>query len=193
MCIGMKINKELIGNLIILLSGRCKPLYHTKLLKLLYLIDEEATKRIGTPITWLSYNVWQFGPVSEDVYFSKPEGVNKFSEFVRFDHVSDEKYIIRPINEFDDSEFSDLDLQIIEDVIKKYGTLNTKQLIEITHAKDSLWEKTKKMYGIQFSDQNKTSPVTLNFSDLLGNDGLKKTMYYNTLENIELQSTLCDV
>ena len=190
MCIGMKINKGLIGNLIIMLSEHCKPLYHTKLLKLLYLIDEEATKRIGAPITWLSYNVWQFGPVAEDIYFSKMEGVNKFSEFVRFELVSDGKYIIRPINKFDDSDFSDLDLQIIEDVIKKYGHLNTKQLIELTHAKDSLWEKTKKMYDIQFSDQNKTSSISLNFSELLDDDGFKKTIYYNTLENIELSSSI---
>lgn len=190
MCTGMKINKDLIGNLIILLSERCKPLYHTKLLKLLYLIDEEATKRLGSPITWLSYSVWQFGPVAEDVYFSKIEGVNKFSQFVRFDHVTDEKYIIRPVSEFDDSEFSNSDLQIIEDVIKKYGNLSTKQLIEITHAKDSLWEKAKKNYDIHFSDQNKTSSITLNFSELLGDDGFKKTIYYSTLENIELRSTL---
>jgi len=193
MCIGMKINKELIGNLIVLLSDRCKPLYHTKLLKLLYLIDEEATKRTGAPITWLSYNVWQFGPVAEDVYFSKIEGVNKFSEFIRFDHVSDEKYIIRSVVKFDDAEFSDLDMQIIEDVIGKYGSLNTKQLVEITHNKGSLWEKTKKTYAIQFSGQNKTSPITLNFSELLGDDPFKKTIYYNTLENVELQSTLYHV
>ena len=65
MCLGMYTNRNLIGNILILLSTRCKPLYHTKLLKLLYLIDEEATKRTGTPLTWLSYNVWQFGPVGE--------------------------------------------------------------------------------------------------------------------------------
>lgn len=189
----MKINKRLIGNLIVLLSEKCRPLYHTKLLKLLYLLDEESTKRTGSPVTWLSYNVWQFGPVSEDVYFSKLEGFNKFSEFVRFEHISDGKYIIRPVVKFDDSEFSDLDLQIIEDVVKKFGKLNTKQLIEITHAKDSLWEKTKRASGIQFSELNKTSPVTLDFSDLLDNDGFKKTVYYNTLENIELQSTLYDL
>ena len=193
MCIGMKINKELIGNLIVLLADRCKPLYHTKLLKLIYLVDEESVRKTGTPMTWLSYNVWQFGPVSEDIYFSKIEGVNKFSEFIRFDPISEGKYIIRPVREFADSEFSDLDMQIIEDVIKKYGDLNTKQLIEITHAKGSLWEKTKRKYGVQFSNQNKTSSVTLNFSELLGEDEFKKTIYYNSLETIELQSTLCDV
>jgi len=190
MCLGMKVNKQLIGNIMILLAERCKPLYHTKLLKLLYLIDEESTKKTGAPMTWLDYNVWQFGPVAEDVYFSKVGGYNKFSGFVKFDLVSNNKYIIRPVAKFDDSEFSDGDLKIIEDVIEKYGNLNTKQLVEVTHSKDSLWEKTKKTNRIQFSGQNKTSSINLNFSELLDGDGFKKTIYYNTLEVVELKSTL---
>jgi uncharacterized phage-associated protein len=186
----MKINKNLIGNIMVLLAERCKPLYHTKLLKILYLIDEEATKKTGAPITWLSYNVWQYGPVSEDVYFSKIEGLNKFADFVRFDHIKGDQYIIKPITAFDDSDFSELDLQIIDDIIVKYGHLNAKQLVDIVHAKGSLWEKTKSASDIQFSKQNKTSPVTLNFAELLQEDNFKKTVYYNTLENIEVQSTL---
>lgn len=190
MCIGLKINKELIGNLLIYLSEQCKPLYHTKLLKLLYLIDEESVKETGAPITWLSYSVWQFGPVSEDIYFSKIDGFNKFHGFVKFDHISENKHIVRPVSSFDGSEFSNLDLRIIKDTLNKYGHLNIKQLIEVTHSKDSLWEKTKKKYGIQFSGQNKTSAITLDFSNLLTDDDFKKTVYYNTLENIELQSVL---
>ena len=64
MCLGIQVNKDKIGNLIVLLAGRLKPLYHTKLIKLLYLIDEEAVKDGGIPITWLDYKAWQYGPVS---------------------------------------------------------------------------------------------------------------------------------
>jgi len=191
MCIGMKVNKDLIGNISVFLAERCsKPLYHTKLLKLLYLIDEEAAKRSGAPITWLSYNVWQYGPVSEDIYFSKQKGYNKLSEFVRFENTGKDAYVIKSIVQFDRSELTDLDMEIINDVVDKYGHMTVKQLIDITHAKGSLWETTKKRAGIQFSGDNKTSDVTLNFAELLGDDGFKKTIYYSTLENIELQSTL---
>lgn len=190
MCLGMYTNRNLIGNMLVLLSQRCKPLYHTKLLKLLYLIDEEATKRTGTPITWLSYNVWQFGPVAEDVYHSKWEGLNKFSEFVRFEKVADGKILIKPMVEFDDSSFSELDMQIIDDIIEHYGQLTAKQLVKIVHSKDSLWEKTRQQANIHFSAQNQTSSIPLDFSELLNNDGFKKTIYYSTLENLELQSTL---
>jgi len=191
MCIGMKINKGLIGNISIFLAECCnKPLYHTKLLKLLYLIDEEATKRTGAPITWLTYNVWQFGPVSEDIYFSKQKGYNKLSGFVRFEDTGNNTIIIKPLAQFDCSELTDQDMTIINDVVDKYGHMNTQQLIDITHAKGSLWAKTKKRAGIQFSGDNKTSDVTLDFVELLGDDGFKKTIYYSTLENIELQATL---
>ncbi|GAP71690.1 transposase [Candidatus Symbiothrix dinenymphae] len=123
MCIGMKVNKNLIGNLAILLAERCKPLSHTKLLKLLYLIDEEAVKRIAVPVTWLSYNVWQYGPVSEDIYFSKMEGYNKLSEFVRFDTLPDNTVVITPIAEFSNAEFYEDYLEIIDDVVAQYGNI----------------------------------------------------------------------
>ncbi|GHT32948.1 hypothetical protein AGMMS49574_17570 [Bacteroidia bacterium] len=192
MCIGLKMNKNLIGNTVVYLAERCKPLYHTKLLKLLYLIDEEATNRTGAPITWLNYNVWQFGPVTEDVYFSKIEGLNKLSDFVRFENVRDNSFIIKPIKQFSNAELSDLDMQIINDVVVKYGNMTTKQLIDLTHAEGSLWYKTKKRAGLQFSNTNRTSNISLNFADLVENDGFKKTIYYATLENVELQSTLND-
>jgi uncharacterized phage-associated protein len=186
----MKVNKNLIGNIAILLAERCKPLSHTKLLKLLYLIDEEATNRTGAPVTWLSYNVWQYGPVSEDIYFSKMEGYNKLSEFVRFDTLRDNTVVITPIAKFSNAEFCEIDLEIIDDIIEKYGSMTATQLVDITHAKGSLWERTKSKHGIQFSESNKTSDITLNFVDLIGDDGFKKTVYYAAVECVEFASTL---
>jgi len=161
-----------------------------QVLKILYLIDEESTKRTGTPITWLSYNVWQFGPVAEDVYHSKWKGLNKFSEFVCFDEVAEGNFLVKPVVEFDDSEFSELDLQIINDVIEQYGHLTANQLVNIVHSENSLWKKTKQRANIHFSEQNKTSTVSINFAELIKDDSFKKTIYYCTLENLEFQSTL---
>ena len=56
MCLGIKVNKDKIGNLMVYLSERISPIYHTQLIKLLYLIDEEAVKDDGVPVTWLDYN-----------------------------------------------------------------------------------------------------------------------------------------
>ncbi len=57
-----------IGNLLNYLSTQIPNLSMTKLLKLLYLIDETAYFRTGVPVTWLDYKVWEMGPVAEELY-----------------------------------------------------------------------------------------------------------------------------
>lgn len=187
---GMNVNKELIGNLMVLLAERCKPLYHTKLLKLLYLIDEEAVKRSGCPITWLDYKVWQLGPVAEDVYFSKFEGTNKFAEFVRFEQVGENRLIIRSKIPFNDGEFSDYDLEIIEEVLKVYGDKSYNELVGVTHASGSLWSEAKERAKLHFSDENKTSDILIDLQELVECDSLKKNCYQETKESLQLKSML---
>lgn len=188
--LGIKVNKELIGNLIVFLSERCKPLYHTKLLKLLYLIDEESVKRCGSPITWLDYKVWKWGPVSEDVYFSKFDGTNKFAKFVNFDRVGENQVVVHPKVEFDDGEFSDYDMEVVEDVLKEYGAKRGNELVEITHLPDSLWSKIKNSHGLHFSEENKTSDVSINFLELLDDDEQKKACYREAWESLQLKSVI---
>jgi uncharacterized phage-associated protein len=186
---GIQINKDLIGNLIILLAERCKPLYHTKMMKLLFLIDQEATLDKGAPITWLEYKAWKFGPVSQDLFYSKNDGYNKFSNYIFFDKINN-SVLVKPIKTFDDSEFSEWDLEIIDKVLKKYGQKTSVELVQLTHKKDSLWDKTIKRTGVKFSVKNQTSDEILNFLELIDNDDFKKSIYFSTLENLELNSTL---
>lgn len=191
MNLGIQVNKRLIGNLIILLSERCRPLYHTKLMKLLYLIDEESTLQIGVPITWLDYKAWKLGPVSPELFYSKNQGYNKFGEYVQFESTGrNNSCIVKAIKPFDDSEFSNWDLEIIEKVITKYGSLSTGELIRLTHQKGSLWNTIVENANIHFSQSNQTSDASLNFLELIKGDDYKKTVYYSTLENMELASTL---
>lgn len=184
---GIKINKALVGNLMVWLATECRPLYHTKLLKLLYLIDEEATRRYGSPITWLTYKAWRFGPVSQDVFYSKNPKENRFEGYVRFVH-SGEKVIVEPVAAFDDSEFSEMDMEVIRDVVARYGNCTSSKLVSVTHAKDSLWHKTVEENGIRFSEENRTSDVEIDFSDLVEHDGMKKTIFYSALEGKWLDS-----
>ena len=190
MNLGIQTNKELIGNLIILLSERCKPLYHTKMMKLLFLIDQESTLVRGIPITWLEYKAWNNGPVSPDIFYSKNEGHNKFSDYVYFDKNKSNSVLVKPMKKFDDSEFSEWDLEIIDKVLILYGQKTSDELIQLTHVKDSLWDKTIQRKGVKFSNDNQTSDEILNFLELIENDDFKKTIYFSTLENLELKLTL---
>lgn len=189
MCLGLYVNKELIGNLMVYLAKNTKVMYHTKLLKLIYLIDERSTIVTGSPITWLEYKVWNFGPVAEDIYFSKNKGYNKFSQYVKFCEKNN-GYIIKPIVEFDNSMFTEQDLSIIDYVLGQYGNMSSDKLVKVTHEENSLWSKEKKKNNIKFSSENNTSEYVINFVDLINNDPFKKTIYYSTLENIELAATL---
>ena len=183
---GLKLNKALVGNLILFLAEHCQPLCQTKLLKLLYLVDEEATKRYGTPITWLPYRVWKLGPVAKDVFFAKYPGTNLFDRYVKFEQQGT-TCMVKPVATFDDSEFSDLDMEVISDIVKKYGHLTAKKLVAITHRKGSLWSNTKERKHISFTAENSTSEEELDFSELL-DSGMKKTVYYNALESKRIES-----
>lgn len=157
----------------------------------MFFIDQEATQTKGTPITWLDYKAWKLGPVAPEVFLAKNRGYNTFYQFVNFEKTGEKNAcIVRPVKEFDDSEFSDWDLEIIENALKKYGRLSNDKLIDLTHEEGSLWDKAIKESRIRFSQDNKTSDKSLDFLELIEDDEYKKSIYYSTLENLELKSTL---
>ncbi|HWY33202.1 MAG TPA: type II toxin-antitoxin system antitoxin SocA domain-containing protein, partial [Nitrosopumilaceae archaeon] len=76
----------IILNLIVLHSNG---IYITRLLKLLYLIDETSIKEIGVPATILEYNVAKNGPLAVDLW-SDLKTVNSFNNYVKVDCIEDE-------------------------------------------------------------------------------------------------------
>lgn len=181
MCLGIQVNKNKIGNLIALLASRLKPLYHTKLIKLLYLIDEEAVKDDGIPITWLDYQAWQYGPVAPETFFIQNE-THLFDNYIE-KIVNSKSTILKSKVEFDDSDFSDYDLEIIERVINKYGHLTAQELVELTHKKGSLWSMTTKENKIDFTTSH-TSDYTLDFTQLIAHDEIKLSNYEEAKETM---------
>lgn len=149
MCLGISVNKNKIGNLMVFLADKLKPLYHTKLIKLLYLIDEAAVKDRGIPITWMDYKVWQYGPVAPETYYIK-DGNSVFSEFISIKK-TDKGTVIVPKKDFDDSEFSEYNFVIINQVLEEYGNRTVDELVQVTHEPGSLWSKTKEENNIDFS------------------------------------------
>jgi uncharacterized phage-associated protein len=193
MSIGMAAKIDLIGNLIVYIADYCKknsnPLYQTKLLKLLYLIDEESVIQNGTPITWLDYAVWQKGPVPTDVYFSKLSQSNAFEKFVSFENRSN-RYLVVKKREFENSNFSEIDLGIIGSILTKYGKLTSEELITITHKEGSLWSNIVEEKNIKFSQNNHTSNVCIDFSKLIAGDKFKQFNYWAARECLETNLSL---
>ena len=176
MCMGIEVNKEKIGNLLIYLADRLSPLYHTKLIKLLYLIDECAVKECGVPVTWLDYKVWQYGPVSPDIYEIHYKD-NCFSEFVNCEHTARGR-IIRPKKKFSNDEFSEYELELIDCVIEKYKYANAEDIIEELHGENTLWSIIKNENNIEFdSEIAKISNYSIDLSLLVRDDEWKMDNY----------------
>jgi len=194
MCLGMTVNKDLIGNLIIYIADYCKnismPLYQTKLLKLLYLIDEESVRQTGTPITWLEYGDRQKGPVPTDIYFSKLPHTNKVNDYVSFEERSN-KFLVVKKRDFDDGNFSEVELEIINKVLHDFGKKTSDELIEITHQPGSLWSNIVEEKKIKFSHGNHTSDESIDFLQLIAvDDQFKRFNYRAARECLETNLAL---
>lgn len=188
--LGLQVNKELIGNLIILLADKCAPLYHTKLIKMLYLIDEQAIKDSGVPITWLDFKVWQYGPVDPAIFFIKKNFESYIALKDEINSYGKHSTIILPRKEFSDEEFSEYELEIVNKVITEFKDKTTSQLVDITHKAGSLWDITRKEHNLVFSSIANISDVSIDMSRLVKDDPQKYSNYMEAAERMSFLSVL---
>jgi uncharacterized phage-associated protein len=182
--LGVLVNRDKIGNLMALIAARINPLYHTKLLKVLYLIDEEAVKSNGVPVTWLDYYVWQFGPVAPEVFYAK-DNSSIFSDYIEAER-TDYGSLIKPKCSFDDGKFSELELDIIRKVTGRCKNMSSEDIVNLTHEPGTLWSITKNEYGLDFSSPvANISNIKLDLSRLADDEikldnfnGAKEMMYF---------------
>ena len=189
-------NIEKIGNLIIYLVDEIKKkykrqLYLTKLLKLLYIIDETAVKETSVPITGLTYKAWKMGPVAYDVYkdlqYEKSDQLSFYVEAKKPKGDSNDWALINSVNKFDDSEFSDYEINLIDRVIDDYGAYDKDQLIELLHEDGSLWKQVVDENHLQkiFETEN-TSQYKIDLSLLLAGDKHKLELFRNAQDSLKL-------
>ena len=107
-----------IGNTVIYLADRIPQLSKTKLLKLLYILDEISIKKSGIPILNLKYKVWKFGPVSEELFIELSSDSSLLEKFINRDNEGN--HIVSKVK-FNDDEFSENDIDLLNYVIEKYG------------------------------------------------------------------------
>lgn len=172
-----------VGNLLHYISAKCKVLYLTKALKLLYIIDETSIGETGSPVTWLEYKVWKMGPVSLDVYNDIRYQRELFNDKVRFTDVKKSNWthpgvLISPVGEFEDDEFSDYEISLIDRIINKHKKDNSDALIRFLHEEESLWsqEVSRNNLKTYFKSHN-TSPVVIDLTRKIQGDPFKLELY----------------
>jgi uncharacterized phage-associated protein len=158
-----------LGNAVVYIATRVSRLSKTKLLKLLYLMEEYSVVRFKTPFLGLEYEVWQAGPVAKEVFIDLSETPILLDGFIERVHINHHLYI-KATAPFSDDEFSDNDLIVMDDVIKKYGHCNAHDLVALTHRQETLWYKTALRTGMleEFEKKHRNSSnVTIDLSENL--------------------------
>jgi uncharacterized phage-associated protein len=192
-----------IGNMLLYLASKIKPLYLTKALKLLYIIDETSVKETGVPTTWLEYKVWRLGPVPEELYnelknnlkecyFEKQISLDNYIKVQKcqnpVDETQDSLQII-PAGDFKAEDFSEYEIELLDRIINNFGHLSAKDLILTLHRDGTLWDKIVKSEDleIQFNLQNNRTNYSINFIDLLYGDSIKQDAYKAAYEALSFQ------
>jgi uncharacterized phage-associated protein len=190
-------NLDKIGNLIVYLVDEIKKkhrqnTYLTKLLKLLYIIDETSVKDTGAPVTGLDYRVWKMGPVAYEVYkdFVSDEP-NMFASFAEgkksTSKIRNNEIIkIETINRFDDSEFSDYEIELIDKIVDRFGHYDGEALINLLHEKGSLWDKVvEENQLVPIFEKQNTTDHRIDLLEVL-EDPHKRELFKNSKDSLTL-------
>jgi uncharacterized phage-associated protein len=177
---------EKLGNTLIYLANGVSELNKTKILKLLFLIEEESIKKHGYPFFGFNFELWQFGPVLKEVHaeLSNPE-LYVLGKYIKRAKWDDSMY--EAVKEFNDDEFSDWDIEILESIVLFAKNKIAKDFVAITHADDSLWTQTAKKYGVLDDlEQRKiaTTDHLIDFALLFKGDEAMLQRYEIALENL---------
>jgi uncharacterized phage-associated protein len=189
-----------IGNLLNYLSTQVPNLSMTKLLKLLYLIDETAYFRTGVPVTWLDYKVWEMGPVAEELYnelrydqslMQNGETINlePFIFTEKGEYKGQPVITIRPKGAFYLGEFSAFEKELVDNIIDRFGTYTASQLIQLLHEENTLWHKyvSDKDLKLNFKVYGKKSNHTIDFAELIKDDPIKQLAAQSAFESMQMQ------
>lgn len=174
-----------IGNAIVYIVSNCSSPSKTKILKLLYLMEEEMVRRFGVPFLGLNYEVWRHGPVQKDIFADLSDDLFLFGDFIE-SRISADSVEYTATAVFDEDFFSAAEIKVMEDVVKKYGKNTASRLVCVTHKEDSLWHKAASENGLLRDFENGTrtnSDIHIDFSALL--DDSRKEFYKESLEIME--------
>ena len=186
MSLGNTVNKEKNGALLAYVAENVPCINLRKLLKIIYLLDEDFIERRGFPLTWFNYLAWEKGPVAPDVYAVKR---GAFHEFVECKKNQDGKYIITPLLQHDYlitkqmEVFSLYEKEIIDGVLSQYKDKTADELTELTHQGNSLWSKIVDEQQVHFIDGK--SDVEIPLERLIEGQADKKAVYEDALDYMQ--------
>lgn len=179
-------DRNKLGNAVVYIAEHVNDLSKTKLLKLLYFMEEYSVRRFHTPFLGLPFEVWQAGPVVKDVFVDLSEMPLLLDGFVRRKEKDGRTYV-EVVTNFSDDEFSDNDMAVMDDVLKKYGGMTATDLVKLTHKEGTLWYKTAEKNGLLKAFEDKlmnSSDCQIDFSEELS--GCGKEFYKEQMDFLQM-------
>ena len=182
MCRFSESSKQKLGNAVVYIAERARFPYKTEVLKLLYLMEEQMVLKYHVPFLAIPFSVWRMGPVSVDVYEELSDQPILLEAFVRLKNTG-KGNIVKPKVKFDDQEFSDAELEVMDYIMSRYGNFTSDQLIELTHREGSPWWNAAKENDLLQDFKEKranSSNIIIDLGKSLCNDN--KAFYEECLE-----------
>ena len=181
-----------LGNALIYLIEKMGFLPKTSLLKLVYIIEEKSIEKRSMPFFNLDFEIWQFGPVCQDLYVEFSEEPTILKNYIKKKN-SINGFVFDKVADFNDDEFSDSDIHLMDEILNEFSGLNSKELVSYTHRENSLWYNTAKENGVLELLLNEEMPTTnlkINFEDLIKSEPSKLDFYKEHKEFLNFVSSL---
>lgn len=138
---------EKLGNAIIYLAERVPDLSKTKLLKLIYLLEEVSVKKNKLPFFGIEFEVWQAGPVAKTVFVDLDSDPIMLKVYISAIRDNGRSYFSAK-KAFNDDQFSDDDMEVMDLVIDKFGNKTAKDLVHYLHKQGSAWHTLSEKHGL---------------------------------------------
>lgn len=153
----------------------------TKLIKLLYIMEEKMVERHHTPFLAIPYEIWHLGPVQKDLFADLSDQLFLMHDYLE-PYTMDSNKFFKARKEFCDDEFSQQEITIMDEVLAEFGKCTAAQLVSHLHREDSLWYKTAQKYGaLEWFDNGlcNNTDIKIDFGELI--DLEHREAYYDSL------------
>jgi len=142
---------EKVENIISYIASKVKNLTITSLNKYLWYIDCISFNKRGVSITGITYQKQKYGPTITNRLYEELSALNSKYKRNDYDEESGTKTSIESKMNYDLSEISDDEKNIIDQVIKKLKNKKVTEISEMSH-KENAWKKSKMLENISFEE-----------------------------------------
>lgn len=139
--------REKLANTIIYFAEKVPNISKTKLIKLLYLLEEFYVKKHNIPFLDIDFEVWQAGPVNRETYIELSDKPIILKGYIERSCDAENTYIT-PIKKFSDDEFSDDEIEMMDFIITHFNDKTAKELVDYVHRPGSAWYNIANQTGL---------------------------------------------